>query len=79
MVDLSDGKPLCNAHRIISRKAMLAGGCVLSSVAMLGFGLARHIPDKHRALFSTACLVLRTLNGFGAAATDTSSTALAAQ
>lgn len=55
---------------------MLALGLVLSSIASLGFALSVHIPGRHRALFSITCLLLRVLNGFGAAAVDTSSMAI---
>lgn len=57
----------------------MAFGVVFSSVAMVGFGLAKFIPDSKNTIFSIVCLLLRTLNGLGAAATDTSSMAITAQ
>ena len=58
---------------------MLVLGLVLSSLASLGFALSVYIPPQQRAIFSVACLLLRVVNGIGAAAVDTSSMAICSE
>lgn len=65
--------------RVIKRRVMLLLGLVLSSLASLGFALSVYIPTRHRFLFSALCLLLRVVNGVGAAAVDTSSMAICSE
>ena len=69
----------CLPSRTIKRRVMLLLGLFLSSVASLGFALSVYIPDRHRFWFSIMCLLLRVVNGVGAAAVDTSSMAICAE
>lgn len=61
-------------HRVLQRKTLLLAGQIICAASAASFSLVIFL--KTPTAFVCVCLVLRVVNGIGAAAVDTSSFAI---